>query len=166
MAGLYLRDLCAELRQTGEAEFRIKYRDPVLVITGRAAELEDPTGGDRTAHTSPVVTAQEIALFHRVFILKKKDAAPGPISLGRSTHNDVTIAEYSISKKHCVFTRAGGGLHIVDCGSTNGTAVDGLALGTNKPRALKGGEAIAIGRFAFVLQTADTLPQYVSERGG
>jgi len=70
------------------------------------------------------------------------------------------------NKERTERTRAGGGLHIVDCGSTNGTAVDGLALGTNKPRALKGGEAIAIGRFAFVLQTADRLPQYVSERGG
>lgn len=162
---LYLRDLRAELLKSGEADFRRSYHDPILLVIGRIAEL-DESNSDGTIMTSPGDMAEQIALLHRVFVVRRKDnAVLGPITLGRVSESDVTIPEYSISKRHCVFTRQSGTLQIADCGSSNGTLVNGERLAPNKPKTLKGGELLGLGRFSFMIQLPKKLPEFVLQWG-
>ena len=60
-----------------------------------------------------------------IYLICKNKGAFGEnvhdITLGRSSNNDITIADYAISKQHAVFTRQLGGKYFVeDLGSTNG----------------------------------------------
>ena len=65
-------------------------------------------------------------LVGRVFpLVKRNDSPPGPIAVGRSSDNDVAISDYSISQRHCHLSLAGPQTTLTDCGSTNGTVVDG-----------------------------------------
>jgi len=87
----------------------------------------------------------------RVFpVVKPPNSMRGPISVGRTSENDIAIPEYSVSKRHCVIARVDGEYRLTDMGSTNGTIVDGTPLPPQKPRRLKGGETISLGRLMLV----------------
>ena len=47
-----------------------------------------------------------------------------PITLGRSPLATICVAEEAVSRRHCVVTRSGGRLTLLDQGSTNGTKVN------------------------------------------
>jgi pSer/pThr/pTyr-binding forkhead associated (FHA) protein len=105
---------------------------------------------------------KSLALMHRVFPIVKAPFSPrGPVLVGRTGDNDVAIPEYSISKRHCFFEFQPGEIAIFDCGSTNGTLLDGQKLEPKKGTRLKGGEIVTLGRYAFMFQPADGFLQYV-----
>src|SRR4029079_1336845 len=104
VASFSLTDYVQELKKAGEVLFRKRHAAPVLIVTGRAAELVNerssrevtmlskPGGGD----------VKSLALMHRVFPIVKAPFSPrGPVLVGRTGDNDVAIPEYSISKRHC-----------------------------------------------------------------
>ena len=45
-------------------------------------------------------------------------------TLGRRHHNDIALADLSVSGMHCVFERLAGVIWLTDVGSTNGTFVN------------------------------------------
>src|SRR5262252_8538633 len=105
MAAVYLDDFARELAQVGEVGFRRRYVAPVLILTGRAVRGgragSDGEGRGRRAVT---VTTDRggapLGLIHRVFpVVKSAHAAAGPVCDGRTSENDVVIADYSISKR-------------------------------------------------------------------
>jgi hypothetical protein len=153
----YLKDFAAELGKVGDVVFKSRYRSPVLVVIGKTAELiGEPAGREKTmvAQSSPDGVTQ-MALVDRVFALEKAAHAPrGPIVLGRSGETDVSIPEYSISKRHCFFEFEVDGIKLTDCGSTNGTIVDGERIVAGEQRIIKDGSQISLGRFAFAFRTA------------
>lgn len=51
------------------------------------------------------------------------------LDAGRSRSCALRLDDESVSRRHALFTVDGGGLCIVDLGSTNGTAVDGRSVG-------------------------------------
>lgn len=66
--------------------------------------------------------------------------------LGRSSgSSDLVIDDPTVSRRHLAIKAVRGGFEIRDLGSSNGTRVDGRALGT-KPLLARGGERIEIGR--------------------
>jgi hypothetical protein len=162
----HVDDFVQELKRVGEVAFRKRYATPVLIVTGRA------TRGKRadTDEVTRIVSAKQsgkhrasLALVHRVFALSKAPHAPaGPVVVGRTSENDVTIPEYSISKRHCAFEIRDGMMTVSDCGSTNGTTMNGTKLAGNDPVALCGGEQITMGRFTFVYETPAGFLEYVS----
>jgi pSer/pThr/pTyr-binding forkhead associated (FHA) protein len=83
------------------------------------------------------------------------------VLLGRTGDNDVAIPEYSISKRHCFFEFQPGQTLVCDCGSTNGTLLNGTKLEPKTAVQLKGGELITLGRYAFMFQTAVGFLDYV-----
>jgi hypothetical protein len=162
----HVDDFVQELKRVGEVAFRKRHTAPVLIVTGRA------TRGKRaeTDEVTRVVSLKgsgkhraSLALVHRVFPLTKAASAPaGPVIVGRTSENDVSIPEYSISKRHCSFEIKDGMMTVSDCGSTNGTTLNGtkLELGARVP--LCGGEQITMGRFTFVYETPAGFLEFVS----
>ena len=153
----YLKDFVEELGRVGDVVFKGRYRSPVLIVLGKTAELVgEPAGREKTmiAQTSANGVTQ-MALVDRVFSVEKQAHAPrGPIVLGRSGETDVSIPEYSISKRHCYFEFDVEGIKITDCGSTNGTIVDDERIVSGEQRIIRDGSKISLGRFAFSFRTA------------
>jgi FHA domain len=168
MAAQYLDEYVRELGREGEKAFRARHPDPVIIVTratGEAADAKD--SGERTLISDTSGWRMpELSLIDRVFAIKRGAfEKEGPISLGRTDQTDLTIADKSVSKRHCVFEVAADGVHLTDLGSTNGTSVNGEPLVANTPRVLQGGETIDIGNFAFLFQTPDQLLALLRSRG-
>ena len=62
--------------------------------------------------------------------------------VGRSADCDVTLADQSVSRRHCAVEAAGGALAVTDLGSVNGTFVNGRAVGTSR---LAPGDLLRVG---------------------
>jgi hypothetical protein len=168
VAQAYLDDFVQELKRVGEVAFRRRHTNPVLVVTGRAGRGMRAQGGtDEVTRVTELPAPRKgatLALMHRVFPVVKSIHAPmGPVSLGRTSENDVAIPEYSISKRHCAFELHDGMMAISDCGSTNGTLLNGTRLQENVPVPLCGGELIVMGRFTFRYETPAGFLEMVSE---
>jgi hypothetical protein len=166
VASVYLTDYAQELKRVGEVVFRRRYSAPVLIVTGRAAELVG--GHERSSREVTMLSkpgggdVKSLALMHRVFPIVKAPFSPrGPVLVGRTGDNDVAIPEYSISKRHCFFEFQPGEVALFDCGSTNGTLLNGRRLEPKKATRLNGGEMITLGRYAFMYQSPTGFLDYV-----
>lgn len=67
----------------------------------------------------------------------------GPVVVGRSPSSDVVVDEPFVSATHARFTLQGPALVLEDLRSTNGTLVNGHAIG--QPVTLRDGDEIQIG---------------------
>lgn len=72
-----------------------------------------------------------------------------PLTVGRAGDNDVVLDSGDVSRYHAVVARGPGGPTITDLGSSNGTFVEGVRLEARVPRALRPGDAVAIGTYAL-----------------
>jgi hypothetical protein len=162
----HVDDFVQELKRGGEVAFRKRYTSPVLIVTGRATRGKRADTDEVTRVTSLEQSGKHrasLALVHRVFPLAKAtNAATGPVVVGRTSENDVSIPEYSISKRHCAFEIKDGMMTVADCGSTNGTTLNGTPLGQGTSVPLCGGEQITMGRFTFVYETPAGFLEFVS----
>jgi hypothetical protein len=162
----HVADFVQELKRVGELAFRKRYTAPVLIVTGRATRGKRADTDEVTRVVSLKSSGKHrgsLALVHRVFPLAKSSSAPaGPVVVGRTTENDVSIPEYSISKRHCAFEVKDGMMTVADCGSTNGTLLNGTRLAQGASVPLCGGEQITMGRFTFVYETPAGFLEFVS----
>jgi adenylate cyclase len=70
------------------------------------------------------------------------------LRIGRSSKNDVVLNEDPVSRTHAMLQCSDRGLcYITDCGSRNGTLVNGTRL--TAPMALRPGDQIRIGNYQF-----------------
>lgn len=81
------------------------------------------------------------------------------VRLGRVEGNAIVIEEETVSSRHCELRQRGLGYEIVDCGSTNGTRVNGESIGS-EPRELHEGDTLQFGptakaRFVRVREIRD-----------
>jgi pSer/pThr/pTyr-binding forkhead associated (FHA) protein len=67
----------------------------------------------------------------------------GSYSVGRRSHNDITIRDKSVSRKHCTLEFEGGHFWVVDKDSHNGTYVNGRRI--NRVL-LYSGDLITVGK--------------------
>jgi hypothetical protein len=154
MPPTYVADYLADLKDIGDLTFSIRYAAPVLVVQGIAGTLKDqgrpPGVSTMVSSGAEDVARQGSLLIGRVFPLRKSPSSPpGPISVGRTADNDVPVPEYSISKRHCLFNVQGREPTVTDCGSTNGTLLNGLPLVPRKATPLPEQSTLILGRFAF-----------------
>jgi hypothetical protein len=148
----YATDYKEELQRLGPAGFQRAYFQPVLVTLGMAGEINPmaSSGGTSVVNLNDGTFACT-RLTGRVFlVVKPHNSMHGPISVGRTSENDIAIPEYSVSKRHCIIARVDGEYRLTDMGSTNGTIVDGMPLVPQKPRRLRGGETVSLGRLLLV----------------
>ncbi len=69
-------------------------------------------------------------------------------TIGRTRDNDMSMKDMAISKEHAVIRLMKGSFFIEDCGSTNGTRLNGRRVG-NKPTLLHDKDVIALGNYKF-----------------
>lgn len=72
----------------------------------------------------------------------------GSLTIGRNRDNGVALFSSRVSKIHCKISMHGGEVEIEDCGSANGTFVNGVVT---KHKTLKPGDKILVGDYAFEL---------------
>ncbi|WP_243154867.1 FHA domain-containing protein [Clostridium thermarum] len=70
------------------------------------------------------------------------------ITIGRTDDNTIAIKHSSVSRKHAEIFRRKSGFYLKDLGSTNGTFLNGEAIGSEKE--LKEGDVIFIGNTKFI----------------
>ena len=167
----FLDDYARELRKIGERAFRQRYRSPVLVVSGRAAPVRR-AGGNAPKASVPsevktIIDRREAvtALVGRVFpLVKRGERASGPVVVGRADEPevDVAIPDASISKRHCAFGARDGLVTILDCGSRNGTMVNGTPVQGAWVSDLCGGELVTLGRVELIFETAAGFAELVS----
>ncbi|GAA2468820.1 hypothetical protein GCM10010406_00140 [Streptomyces thermolineatus] len=75
----------------------------------------------------------------------------GPVRVGRSADADVPLDDPDVSRLHCAVTVDDSRVTVADLGSTNGTTVDGRAVG-NRPVALEPGALLRIGETTLQLE--------------
>jgi ATP-binding cassette subfamily B protein len=133
-----LFSLIPELRSSLEA--RLAAREAGASTGGAAAAREARTPPDAVLLQYPAGGPA------RHFPLDRPET-----SVGRDARNDIALSEPSVSGFHARILRdADGGYLIVDCGSTNGTTVNGRMVGT-QPVPLVEGDMIRLGRAALTL---------------
>jgi hypothetical protein len=169
MPAQYLDEYIREFKKDGEATFKGRYANPVLIVTSAAGELREKNAANEATvmASSSGWRMQELSLLNRVFPLTKGTfALPGPVTLGRSDASDVSIPEESISKRHCIFEVVADGVQVTDCGSTNGTSIGANSLPPHAPQLLTGGEVLTMGNFSFLFHTASSFLDYVRQLSG
>ncbi|HZX93839.1 MAG TPA: FHA domain-containing protein [Myxococcales bacterium] len=71
----------------------------------------------------------------------------GSISIGRCAGNDLVLNDAGVSRVHARLHRQGGQWMLSDCGSANGTALNGTVLDAARP--LQSGDRIRVGPIVF-----------------
>jgi diguanylate cyclase (GGDEF)-like protein len=91
---------------------------------------------------------------------KRMQLGTAPFSIGRSTKNDLSIDQESISRHHAKITFEEGSFRIEDLGSTNGTFVNEERVQT---RALGDGDQVQIGRSILKFMTGENVEVHYHE---
>lgn len=86
----------------------------------------------------------------------------GETSIGRQAGNTIVLTSTRISKRHCTLQIEGSQATLTDCGSSNGTFVNGILTKTKK---IRPGDKISVGEFVFELSGKSLLPAPRQERG-
>jgi serine phosphatase RsbU (regulator of sigma subunit)/pSer/pThr/pTyr-binding forkhead associated (FHA) protein len=103
--------------------------------------------------TAPGMAAQKFALDRPI------------TTIGRSSANDLPIADKMLSRQHARIIRDGnGGLSIEDLGSRNGTFVNGERLVALIP--LKSGDRITVGGVTLKVESESTTRVRIDEQAG
>jgi hypothetical protein len=91
--------------------------------------------------------------------LAVRGAGPFPehIRLGRGSDCDVRLELSFVSKHHATLGWNDGRLFVIDAGSVNGTAVDGVRLAPGERAQLRPSGTLHVGPLELVLVTADQL---------
>jgi pSer/pThr/pTyr-binding forkhead associated (FHA) protein len=82
-----------------------------------------------------------------VYPLAKKPGAsfPDRITIGRTSNNDVAIADHSVSRLHAYVKRSGAGWVVADAGSKNGSRLSGEVLEPRRERPITSRAVLRIG---------------------
>ncbi|HEY5283397.1 MAG TPA: FHA domain-containing protein [Polyangia bacterium] len=147
----YLEQFAEQFRDLGVESFQRLYPWPFLVALGMAGDIQE----SRSSGTSIINLADSVLergrISGRVFpLVKSRDSPKGPITIGRTSENDVVIPEYSVSRKHCFIATVAGSYRVTDWGSANGTLVNEIDIGKMAPCPLHGGEIITLGRLMLL----------------
>jgi len=137
---------------SGEIAVRAQMEDIGPVSNGRPPE-EDPSAYQHTramprvapvASSAPRHHASRLVVSGRSFRLEA-----GPVSVGRSSDNDIAIDDRRVSRHHAELAQTGGRWNLRDLGSTNGTALNGRII---KQSPLHDGDRVSFGGFEAIFQ--------------
>jgi two-component system, NtrC family, response regulator HydG len=84
-----------------------------------------------------------------------------PLLIGTSPACALRLSDRQVSRRHASLEPSGERLRIADLGSTNGTFIDGVAIGE---AFLRGGELVHVGSTALSVERSDAPPVVVPSR--
>jgi ABC-type multidrug transport system ATPase subunit/pSer/pThr/pTyr-binding forkhead associated (FHA) protein len=76
------------------------------------------------------------------------------VTIGRNPDNRIVLNDDLVSRYHARLDQSGGGFHIVDLGSSNGTKINGTELEPRIPHPVKEGDVITVAGFTLMLKPA------------
>ncbi|WP_242346417.1 FHA domain-containing protein [Anaeromyxobacter terrae] len=130
-------------------------------LVWEAGPWRPPAAGRETMLAGPgtrLVAAGESL----VIALAAKNGGP-EVRVGRDPENDVVVDDGTLSRRHLVLRRdGGGGWTVEDAGSSNGTRVNGLRIG-RAPLRLEPGARVEAGAVRLTFYDGPTL--YLRLRG-
>jgi len=160
----YLADYADQFRQLGRDAFSRQFRRHALVGIGVVGEIVDGARGDTgTLYADHRPDIRGSVLQERVFQLAwPSDSAVRQLVVGRTTEADLTIPDYSISKRHVSVKAVGpNAAQLTDLASHNGTFLNGQRLESGQTRPLEDGDTLTLGRLMFEYRTPDGFVKYV-----
>ena len=83
------------------------------------------------------------------------------IEIGKASHNNIVIADPTVSNTHAILLARDGGYSIVDLGSRNGTFVNGERLGTHA-RTLRHGDSVQLGQTVLTFRNSGETTENVT----
>ncbi len=151
-------------------EFICFFQAPALVGSAiHKGTLSSPAAStshemNRTVLFEPFEDPEEPAsvsesLQHAVYPLVKGEFATNTskiFAIGRIDGNDLIMPDYAISKSHAAIEYRRGVHLIKDCGSTNGTLLNGERV-EQKPLELKDHDILSFARYEFIFLFAGSL---------
>jgi len=105
------------------------------------------------------------SLPYAIYPLIKRTNSESPahtFSIGRTKDNDIIMKDMAISKTHAVIRLSKGSFSIEDCGSTNGTRLNGRNI-KHKPVLLRDKDVIALGKYEFTFLLPSSLHDLLSK---
>lgn len=99
------------------------------------------------------------SLPYAIYPLVKRSDAESPansFTIGRAKNSDMNMKDMAISKLHAIIRISTGGFYIADCGSTNGSKLNGRRI-TDKPEKLHDKDIISLGNYDFTFMTPASL---------
>ena len=161
----YLAEFEAEYRRLGTQSFVRAYPWPVLIVAGIGGVLKGNASRGGTMIAMNLDFFQATALAGRVFpVVKGRNSERGPVTIGRTSDNDLVIPEYTISTRHCLVALVDGEYRLTDMGTTNGTFVNVVPLTPRKPYRLQGGETLRMGRFSLLFHLPRGFGEFLRQR--
>lgn len=90
------------------------------------------------------------------FIIADEEVVLGRIYPGDANNPDVDLTQYEaqesgVSRRHAMLTKEDGVLKVTDLGSTNGTFLNGIQLQPNRPRIVRLGDQLSLGKLVLKL---------------
>ncbi|HEX5734288.1 MAG TPA: FHA domain-containing protein [Blastocatellia bacterium] len=83
------------------------------------------------------------------------------IEIGKASHNNIVIADPTVSNTHAILLARDGGYSIVDLGSRNGTFVNGERLSTHA-RTLRHGDSVQLGQTVLTFRNSGETTENVT----
>ncbi len=171
-------------QKSGRADFIEFVQNPVLVGSALNAESistseqpEEETSAKPHALKSnqtmivnfddqiPKRSGPGSSLPYAIYPLTKRIDAESPaqsITIGRTKDNDMSMKDMAISKMHAVIRISRGSFFIEDCGSTNGTRLNGQIV-KDMPKKLRDMDVILLGHYEFTFLTPASLHDLLSK---
>jgi len=127
----------------------------------KKVEEESPGNSDMSRRNQTVIVNSDqliskksgpgTSLPYAIYPLVKRadaDSPPDSFTIGRAKNSDMNMKDMAISKLHAIIRIAGEDFYIADCGSTNGSKLNGRSI-TDKPEKLNDKDIIALGNHKF-----------------
>jgi len=163
----FLAEYADELDRLGAERFRGAYPRPVLVGIGLLGAVQDREAGDLRSTMQADQDGdlrKPTSIQFRVFPLAKSASGVRgvEVTLGRGPENDIIIAEYSLSAKHCGFTYDAQYCEVIDFESRNGSVLNGETLVAGERTRMKDKSTLVLGRLKFRFLFTDSLSKLVA----
>ena len=104
------------------------------------------------------------SLPYAIYPLVKRTDADSPadnFTIGRTKNNDMNMKDMAISKLHAIIRISKGAFYFEDCGSTNGSKLNGQSI-NKKPVKLHDKDTITLGNYDFTFLTPASLHDLLS----
>jgi len=165
-SGQKIEDFVADARGLQPEEFEDRHGTGFLLLTASGFKLD--AGSSSTEMIlladSDDAAARTAGVRVLVFPIRASESSHTHlITVGRTSNNDVTIPDISISRFHAYFKRSETGFQVLDAGSTNGTTVNGESAptqGSGSPLDLKPGDSVRLGLMEMTFLDAAALREF------